>query len=45
MRCIRDILRYHFVQGQSPRQIAKSQGCGRTTVRDYLERANKNQVT
>lgn len=45
MRCIRDILRLHFVQGQSPRKIAQSQGCGRTTVRDYLERANKNNMT
>lgn len=45
MRSIRDIFYLHFVQGQSPRQIAKSQGCGRTTIRDYLDRANKNQIT
>jgi transposase len=41
MRRVRDVLRLHFVFGQSPRAIAKSLGCGRTTVRDYLSRANK----
>ena len=41
MRCVRDVLRLHFVSKQSPKSIARSQGCGRTTVRDYIARANK----
>ena len=42
MRCVRDVLRLHFVSKQSPNAIAQSQGCGRTTVRDYIARANKH---
>ena len=42
MRCVRDVLRLHFMLGQSPRKIAQSLGCGRTTVQDYLSRANQN---
>jgi transposase len=41
MRCVRDVLRLHFVSKQSPNAIAQSQGCGRTTVREYIARANK----
>ena len=41
MRCVRDVLRLHFVFKQSSKAIAKSQGCGRTTVREYITRANK----
>ena len=42
MRCVRDILRLHFLFNQSPRVIAKGVGCGRTTAQDYLSRASKN---
>ncbi len=45
VRCIRDVLRLHFEEGQSPRVIAKSLGCGRTTVQDYLARVIKNNFT
>jgi transposase len=45
MRCVRDVLRLHFVSKQSPTSIAQSEGCGRTTVRDYLTRANKYGLT
>ena len=44
MRCVRDVLRLHFVSKQSPKSIARSQGCGRTTVRDYIARANKYRL-
>ncbi len=42
MRCVREVLRLHFVSKQNPRVIGASLGCGRTTARDYIERANKN---
>ena len=45
MRCVRDILRVYFVSKQSPAAIAKSQGCGRSTVRDYIARAKQNDLT
>lgn len=45
MRCVRDVLRLHLVFKQSPRMIVRSVGCGRTTVRDYIERVNKYQLT
>lgn len=45
MRCVRDVLRLHFVFKQSPKVIAKSQGCGRTTVREYIARANNNGLS
>jgi hypothetical protein len=45
MRCVRDVLRLHFVLRQSPTSIAQSEGCGRTTVRDYVTRANKSGLT
>lgn len=41
MRSVRDVLRLHFVSNQSPNTIAQAQGCGRTTVREYIARANK----
>ncbi len=44
MRCVRDVLRLHFIFKQSTRVIAQSQRCGRTTVRDYVSRANKNNL-
>src|SRR5258708_6947837 len=44
MRCVRDLLRCHFAFNQSPSVIAKSQGCGRTTVREYIARAKKNNL-
>jgi len=45
MRCVRDVLRLHFVFQQSPKTIAHAQGCGRTTVRDYIARANKYNLS
>lgn len=45
MRSVRDVLRLHFLHKQSPRAIVQSQKCGRTTVRDYIARANKNGLT
>lgn len=42
MRLVRDVLRLHFVQKQSPRTIIQSQACGRTTVREYIQRANSS---
>src|SRR5450631_895393 len=45
MRCVREVLRLHFACAQTPRKIVTSLGCGRTTVRDYLARANKHGLT
>ena len=45
VRCIRDVLRLHFVESRSPRSIARSLGCGRTTVRDYLNRIKNGELT
>jgi transposase len=45
MRCVRDVLRLHFASKHSPRVIAKSLGCGRTTAQDYIARAKKNDLT
>lgn len=42
VRCIREVLRLHFVEGHKARSIAKSQGCGRTTAQDYI---NLTKVT
>ncbi len=42
MRCVREVLRLHFHFEQSPRKIAQTVGCGRTTVQDYLARAKKS---
>ncbi|MEW6173712.1 MAG: helix-turn-helix domain-containing protein [Bacillota bacterium] len=39
MRKIREILRLHFDAGVSDRQIAKSCGIARSTVYEYLQRA------
>lgn len=44
MRCVREVLRLHFVLNQSPRKISQSLGCGRTTVQEYLSRAKKSGV-
>jgi transposase len=44
MRSVRDVLRLHFVNQYSPRRIASSLGCGRTTVREYLERVNNTDL-
>ena len=44
MRCVRDVLRLHFVLKQSPRSIARSAVCGRTTAQNYIARANKNNL-
>ena len=44
MRCVRDVLRLHLISKQSPRVIARSLNCGRTTVRGYVDRANKYRL-
>ena len=44
MRCVRDVLRFHFEFKQSPRSIARAAGCGRTSAQDYVNRANKNNL-
>ena len=44
MRCVRDVLRLHFVLKHSPRVIARSAVCGRTTAQNYIARANKNNL-
>jgi len=45
MRCVREVLRLHFLSKQSPRKIARSLGCGRTTVRQYLSRLKRSNLT
>ena len=39
VRKIKEVLRLHYEKGFSTRQIAKSLGIGRSTVQDYLDRA------
>jgi transposase len=41
MRKIKEVLRLHHEKGFSTRQIAKSLGIGRSTVHDYLNRAQQ----
>jgi len=41
VRKIKEVLRLHFEKGFSTRQIAKSLGIGRSTVHDYLYRAEQ----
>ena len=41
MRKIKEVLRLRFEVGLSGRQIARSCGMGRTTVREYLQRAKR----
>ena len=41
MRKIKEVLRLHFEHQQSARQIAKSCGIARSTVKEYLDRAQK----
>lgn len=36
---VRDVLRLHFEEKKSQSEIARSVGCGKTTVREYLHRA------
>lgn len=45
MRCVREVLRLHFILKQSPRKISQSLGCGRTTVQEYLARAKNSSIT
>lgn len=45
MHAIKELYRLSFEQGLSPRQIAKSIGCGRSTIRDYLARAETVGIT
>lgn len=41
MRKLKEIFRLRWGQGKSPEFIALSIGCGRTTVREYMERAKR----
>jgi len=41
VRKIKEVLRLHYEKGLSTRQIAKSLGIGRSTVHDYLYRAER----
>lgn len=43
VRDIRKVLQLHFVEQKSQSQIARSLGCGKTTVREYLQRAKSAQ--
>jgi len=45
MRKIKEILRLHFEHQQSARQIAKSCDIARSTVKEYLHRAEQAQLT
>lgn len=45
MRKIKEVLRLHFEQKRSIRQIAKSGDIARSTVKEYLERAQKSGLT
>lgn len=39
VRTIRDVYRLHFIEQRSQSQISISTNCGKTTVREYLQRA------
>jgi len=41
MRKIKEVLRLRYEKGLSARQIAKSLDIGRSTIRDYLDRAEQ----
>lgn len=41
MRKIKDVLRLHREKGLSTRQIAKSLEISRSTIREYLDRAQR----
>ena len=41
VRKIKEVLRLHYEKGFSTRQIAKSLSIGRSTVQDYLDRAER----
>jgi hypothetical protein len=45
MRKIKEVLRFHQEIGLSERQIAKSCGISRSTVKDYLHRAQRAELT
>lgn len=45
MRDIREIFRLRFVEGKSQSQIATSVGIGKTTVREYLQKATGSGLT
>ena len=45
MRKIKEVLRLHFEHQQSARQIAKSCDIARSTVKEYLHRAEQAKVT
>jgi transposase len=44
MRKIKEVLRLHFEHQQSARQIAKSCGIARSTVKEYLDRTQKTGI-
>jgi len=41
MRKVKEVLRLHHEKNLSTREIAQSLGIGRSTVHDYLDRAQK----
>ena len=45
MRKVREVLRLKFASGFSDRKIARSCGIGRSTVADYLRRAESAQLS
>ena len=45
MRKVEDVLRLKWDAGLSPRQIGKAVGIGRTTVSEYIARAEAAQIT
>jgi len=45
MRKIKEVLRLHFEQNRSIRQIAKSCNIARSTVKEYLDRAQRIGLT
>ena len=44
MRKIKEVLRLHHEKGFSVRQIARSLSIGRSTVQDYLDRAQRTKL-
>ena len=45
MRKLKEIFKLKWCDGLSPERIARSVGCGRTSVREYLERASQAGIT
>ena len=45
MRKVKEVYRLYFEMGLSPRKIAAALKMGRTTIRDYISRAEKAGLT